>query len=381
MHLGLDLLFLVPGETGGRETHARELLRALRAARPGLRITTFVNRETAATGPGFWSEAADRTVVLRRVWARREPTWAVGELAGVAVAAARAGVDLLHSPANFGCLAGPFARVLTIHDLGYRHTPELLSATTRAATAGMVAGAARRAHRVITVSSTVRAEVAAALGVPTGRLDVIPNGLAPPGHGDAAAGRRRAGTDGPIALSVATHLPHKNLPALLDAVAALAPGERPRLVLAGHGTDDPGLRERASALGVDVVALGAVAPAELEDLYAAADVLVTATRQEGFGLPVLEAMARGVPVAAADLPVLREVAGDDGAVWFDPADPAAAATAIRRALTDRERLAAAGRARAAAFSWSAAATATLSTYERALAAAGRGPSRPARASA
>ena len=78
MHVGLDLLFLVPGASGGRETYARELSTALRAARPDLRLTAFVNRETAAGGPGFWEQAADRTVVLRRVAAQAPVTWALG---------------------------------------------------------------------------------------------------------------------------------------------------------------------------------------------------------------------------------------------------------------------------------------------------------------
>ena len=110
-------------------------------------------------------------------------------------------------------------------------------------------------------------------------------------------------------------------------------------------------------------------PDELEDLYAAAAVLVTTTLHEGFGLPVLEAMARGVPVAATDLPVLREVAGD-AAVWLDPQRPETIAGALRRLLGDpalAETLRARGRQRVAGFSWRAAAEATARCYERALA--------------
>jgi glycosyltransferase involved in cell wall biosynthesis len=110
-----------------------------------------------------------------------------------------------------------------------------------------------------------------------------------------------------------------------------------------------------------------VAPGELEELYAAADALVTATRYEGFGLPVLEAMARDVPVACSDLPVLREVAGD-AAVWLDPGAPASIAAALGEVLAGGEaieRLRAAGRERAARFTWEAAARATADAYERA----------------
>ena len=380
--MGLDLLFLVPGESGGRETHVRGLLGALRAARPDLRLTAFLGAEAAAAGPGFWTEHVDRAVVLRRASARRRIAWAAGEALGVARAAAGAGVDVLHSPANFGPAVGPFARVLTVHDLLFRRRPELLSPAMRAGTELLVPAAARRAHVVLTVSEASRADIVAELRVPPERVEVVPNGIEPPARtGDAAAGRARLDAgERRVLLSVATDLPHKNLGALVDGLALLEPTERPLLALAGHGTDRGELPARARQRGVadDVRPLGAVTPDELEDLYAAAAGLITATRWEGFGLPVLEAMARGVPVACSDLPVLREVAAGM-AELLDPEDPASVAAAMRRltAAGDPGREAAA-RAHAARFTWEAAATATAGAYERA---AGRAPSRPARASA
>ena len=136
-------------------------------------------------------------------------------------------------------------------------------------------------------------------------------------------------------------------------------------MFAGHGTDTGALGARAAERGVEVRLLGGVDPERLESLYAAASVVATPTRFEGFGLPVLEAMARGVPVACSELPVLREVAGD-AAVYFDASDPRSVADAIRTALIEGDRLRAAGLARAAEFSWAAAARATAEVYERAL---------------
>ena len=208
-------------------------------------------------------------------------------------------------------MSGPFARVLTLHDLLYREHPELIPAGVRLATRALLEPAARRAHRVITVSRASADAIARELRLPEERVAVVPNGLGAVRPGDGAAARARLGAGSrPIVLSVASHLPHKNLEGLLAGLAAMEP--RPLLAIAGHGHGRAG-RSRARALGVDgrrAAARERCPPHELEDLYAAASALATTTLAEGFGLPVLEAMARGVPVACSDLPVLREVAGD-----------------------------------------------------------------------
>lgn len=358
MIVGLDLLFLDPGRTGGRETHTRELLTAIAARDDRPRLVAFLGADAAAAGRGWWTELPDRVVVLPRASARRRVSWALGEAVAVGRAAARAGVDLVHGPANFAPLAGPFARVVTVHDVGFRRLPELMTPAMRLGTELLVPPAARRAHRVITVSAASRDDLVSQLKVAPERIEVIPNGIAPPPSSPPSAERRAI-------LTVATNLPHKNLGAVVEAVARL--DDAPPLVVAGAGTDDGPLAARAAQLGVDATFLGAVSTATLDRLYAEAAVYVTATLYEGFGLPVLEAMARGVPVVCSDLPVLREVAGD-AAFFTDPRDPAAIAATIQRALADGGARTAAGRERAAMFTWEAAAEATLATYERALAA-------------
>ncbi len=360
MRVGLDLLFLVPGETGGRETYARELVRGLAAERPDLDLLTFINRETAAGVSGFWSDAAEVIEIGSSGVARS--SWALGELWKLPRAAGE--LDVLHSVANFGPLHGGRARVLTVHDVLWRRLPEAVPTAMRLGTNALVTAAARRADRVITVSHASAADIERELRLPAGRVAVVPNGVtpppaSPPAPADVGQGAR------PLALSVASDLPHKNLAALVDGLALVPAGARPVLAFAGHGTDTGALRARAGERGVadDVRLLGAVDVEQLEALYAAASLVVTATRFEGFGLPVLEAMARGVPVACSDLPVLREVAGD-AAVWLDPGDPPSIARAIAAALGDAERLGVAGRERAARFSWAAAARATAEVYER-----------------
>ena len=354
MHLGLDLLFLVPHETGGREAYARELLAALRAAEPRLRVTTFLNRE-ATLERGWWSDLADRAVVLERAWARRPAAWALGEAVALGRSAAAAGVDVLHSPANLGSAWGPFARVLTLHDLMHRSHPGLVSRITRLGTEAVLVPAARRAHRVITATEASREEIATGLAIPRERIAVVAHGVHP------APQRRPRPVDSGgrrLVLAVGTNVPHKNHVALLAGLARR--DERPLLAMAGHGTE--ALAGAAAGFGVtgDVRLYGAVDTETLEDLYAAADSYITATRHEGFGLPVIEAMSRGVPVAASDIPVLREVAGSL-ATLFDPDDPDAVAAALGP-LPDR---AAAGRAHAARYTWAATAAATLEVYAEA----------------
>jgi glycosyltransferase involved in cell wall biosynthesis len=373
MRLGLDLLFLVPDETGGRETYARELIGAMSAREPGLAATAFVNRETPS------SLAADLGAVTRvvrlPVSARRPEQWALGELVLLPAAARRAGIDLLHSPANFAPAGGGTRRVISLHDLQYRAVPDLVPPIRRAGTAAMLRLAARRATRLITGAEAAREEIVRAFGVPAARIDVIPHGLgarrapAPVGETELRA-RHRIG-DRAVIIAVGTDLPHKNLGALLDALALVPAERRPVLLIAGAGTDGPGLHARARAAGVvdDVRLLGFAPGGELEGLYVIAAGAIMPTLYEGFGLPVLEAMDRGVPVACSDIPVMREVAGD-AALFFAPRRPQEIAAAIGRLVGDgdlRARLVAAGHQRASRFSWDRAAEMTLATYRRALA--------------
>lgn len=174
-----------------------------------------------------------------------------------------------------------------------------------------------------------------------------------------------------IVLTVSAKRPHKNLLRLLAAIAAIPQERRPLLVLPGYPTShEQELRDRAGQLGIagDVRFLGWVDSAQLEGLYAAAACFVFPSLYEGFGLPVLEAMARGVPVACSGRGALDEVAGG-AALRFDPESEAAIADAIERLLSDgaeAQRLRAAGLERAAQFSWAATAAGTLACYERAL---------------
>jgi glycosyltransferase involved in cell wall biosynthesis len=373
-HIGLNLVFLVPDETGGMEVAARELIPALLAeAPPGMRFTAFINREAAAAGGGPWGELLPAVTVPAN--ARNRVQWVLGEQTLLPPLAMREGVDLVHSLASTAPLWGRFRRVVTVHDLIYARFPEAHAGIRDKGMKVLVPQAARRSHRVIADSQSTREDLVELVGISSGQIDVVPLGLgqvwreASLAEGETRArfelGARR------VLLSLSAKRPHKNLLALIDALALIPPEDRPVLVLPGYRTAyEAELRERATSAGVggDVRFPPWVSAAELEGLWALAAAFVFPSLYEGFGLPVLEAMARGVPVACSNASSLPEVAGD-AALLFDPQDEAAIAGALRRLLDDvalREQLRTRGLTRAGEFTWQRTARLTLESYRRAL---------------
>lgn len=253
------------------------------------------------------------------------------------------------------------ARVATVHDLAIHQVPWAVRPDSGAALGRGLARTLLEADLILTPSETVRGELAA-LGIDPRRVRAIHHG---PGHGPverSAVGRLPHGTPERFILHVGTLEPRKNIPLLLDAWRRLREQgvDPPPLVLAGgYGWRADDLRRRvarAAAAGW-LVQLGYVGPEELAALYGAALAAVLPSLYEGFGLPLLEALAAGLPVVASDIAVHREVAGD--AALYAPADrPDLFAGQVAALLADPElrvRLAAAARARSALFSWERAA--------------------------
>jgi glycosyltransferase involved in cell wall biosynthesis len=321
----------------GDETYLRNLLRALAPLAPdrGLRIAA-VTRHPELIPLGIEPlQLTTRSQELRM-------------LLTLPRLLRRAGAALGHFqyalPPRLPCPA-----VVTIHDLSFERDPSLMGRKDRLVFRRVVPHAARKAVRVLTVSERTRRDLHDLYGVPDDKIVVTPNGV------DPAFTARRSGTDGGYVLAVGAIQERKNP---LAAEAAAAAAGLP-LVWAGPAKDVELARE-LERRGVRVT--GYVDQEELARLYREAVCLVQPSRFEGFGLPVLEAMASGTPVVAVPEPALQEVAGD-AAVW---AEEEKLADGIRRAIADRDRLAVAGLERARRFSWEETARRTLAVYRVAL---------------
>jgi glycosyltransferase involved in cell wall biosynthesis len=322
-------------ELRGWGRYTRELIDAL-PPRPGLEYEVI---SQGARGPEMLFEQVVLPLRLRR-----------GE------------ADLVHAPNCFLPLARPCMGVVTIHDLAFEVFPGDFSKRTGWKYRTFARRAARSAQRVICVSGYTADDVVRRYDVDPGRVRVIPNAPSLP------VGRESLPEDGPYLLAVGDLRPKKNLLRLVEAFRALRrEGLEHQLVLAGvDGGEGP--RVRAAAGGEPVRLTGYLSDAGLDALMRGADALVHPSLYEGFGLVLVEAMARGVPVAAARATALPETGGD-AAEYFDPLDVDDMAAAIRRVVGDRAHhaeLARRGRVRAGRLSWADSAALTAAVYEELL---------------
>jgi glycosyltransferase involved in cell wall biosynthesis len=372
-HVGLNLLHLVPGETGGVEVYDRRLVQALRAARPDLRLTAFVFSEAArALRSEPWLD--DLELVRVPSSGRSRLARVAAEQAVLPPAVRRARIDLLHNLLTTAPVLPGIPQVTTIHDVIYKRYPETHVGVLAHGLAVLVPLAIRRSTRIVADSHATASDLVSLLNADAARIDVVYPG---PGLGapadplqDAEVRRRlRLDAGRPLVLTVSAKRPHKNLERLVAAFAAVRAQPRPTLLVPGYPTPfEERLHRQAAAGGADVRFAGWIEDDVLDGLYRAATCVVLPSLREGFGLPVLEAMARGTPVACSDRPALPEVAGD-AALYFDPTDETAIARTIEELLRDeglRAHLGAAGREQARRFSWADAAASTLESYEKAL---------------
>jgi len=283
-------------------------------------------------------------------------------------------VDLVHAPSPAVPPTGRVPLVVTVHDAAPVVMPDAFTRRGVSFHRRGFAAAAKRARLVIAVSEFSANEIAANTPIPRERIRVVPNGvdLVQASAEDIAKARSvYAVDDRPYVFWAGTFQPRKNVRVLLDAFGRLDPDEVPhRLVLAGPPgwKADDGDAAAARALGDRVRLVGAVGRVQLFALFAGADLFAFPSRHEGFGIPVLEAMAQGTAVVGSDIPALREVAGA-AARFVPPDDTDAWFTALHDLLIDdaaRAALVAAGTERVARFSWERCTRETVAVYEEAL---------------
>lgn len=356
----------VPREMAGAGVYTCQLVRALAEVAGEHRLTVFARPELF---DDLVSETFDvvhlrpRSRAGRLLWEQTRLPWLLR----------RMGVDVLHSPHHHTPLLLPgVRRVVTFHDVTFLLLPERYPIARRVFMRGVTRGAARVADAIVTPSEAVRRDVIRELGLAPERIVAIPEAAGAHFHSvDAETAERVRQTyrlPDTYVLSVGSLEPGKNRSRLIRAFDRVRE-EGVELVIVGQPAwryeDDGSLVEQLGLAGV-VRFLGYVPDDDLPGLYAGATLLAFPSLYEGFGLPVLEAMASGTPVVTSNGSAMAEVAGD-AALLVDPLDTDALAAAMSRLLSDealREELRARGAKRAGRYSWERTAMETLAVYER-----------------
>jgi len=362
-----QLFFQVPGGIG---TYVRELVTALAKADPELDLRLFHARFDGAE-PEPWL-AGHRVEELSASIRSLYPRWDV--TARPPLPEPLASADIVHSP---NPAAVPPARqeqrlVVTVHDLAFLHFPSMYPRAWRVLYRLGLAATARRADAILAPSRNTAEDLLSRTKAEPARIHVVPLATSLEiGTEDPTETLGRLKVPRPYALFVGTLEPRKNLVRLVRAYRRVAATGLPHsLVLAGPmgWQPQPLLRELALPGPGEIVLTGALSRTDLDALYRGAGVFVYPSLYEGFGLPVLEAMARAVPTVTSNASSLPEVTGD-AALGVDPRSVREIAHAIETVLSDgnlADRLGAKGRARAERFSWDETARQTLNVYEKAL---------------
>ena len=369
--VGFDVTPLEERERTGVGRYVERLLAALVARGDSHRYHLLASRSLHGVVPAGVVDPVGRRFPTRWLWMQ----------AMLPVTLSRLQPRLCHftnGMAPFGC---PCPYVLTLYDMSLFLHARTQPLKSRLLIRSLVPRVARRAAAVITATDSARADIIRVLGLPPTQVQVVSGGVDPafrpidtPDALDPV--RRRYGLDRPFILSVGTLEPRKNLGRLTRAFGQLrAQGRREELVLVGRngwGRDEA--RRVADALGIatSVRTLGYVPELDLPALYALARVVAFPSLHEGFGFPLVEAMACGTPVLTSNRSAMAEV-GRDAALLIDPTAVGSIADGLAALLNDeslRERLRGAGLRRAASLGWSTVAARTVAVYDRVLATAG-----------
>ena len=355
--IGVNALYLIPGGVGGTEIYLRELLAALARVDTANEYFVFTNRET---GADLVPRLANFHCKPQAVHASFRPGRILWEQIALPLEATHYRLDVMFNPGFTVPLLASCPLVTVFHDLQHKRHPEHFRWFDLPFWRLLLWASAHRSQRLIADSESTHADLLHYYRLSGKRIDVIPLGV---GQRFFSLGRTHIES---YVLCVSTLHPHKNLDRLIRVYGRRK--HRFRLVLAGmRGFDARSLERLIAELGLaDSVRLtGWIAREELYRLYERALAFIYPSTFEGFGMPVLEAMAAGIPTACSDIPPLREVAGES-ALFFDPLNEDAIGAALESITTDstvRGRLAEAGPVRARGFTWEKAAIATLHTFD------------------
>jgi glycosyltransferase involved in cell wall biosynthesis len=366
--VGINALYLIPGEVGGTEIYLRELLAAL----AGLDTNddtkneyfVFTNMET---GADLVPRQANFHSKPQAIHARRRPARILWEQIVLPIEASRYRLDVMFNPGFTAPILAPCACVTVFHDLQHKRHPEYFRWYDLPFWRLLLWASARRSRTLIAVSEATREDLLRYYPFTRGHLAVIPHGV------DESFFALDRSKIEPYVLCVSTLHPHKNLERLIRAYARKKRDFK--LVIAGmrgfHSATLDALiadlscgdvhgSQASVASPTSVRLTGWIPRDQLMRLYAGARAFIYPSTFEGFGMPVLEAMAAGIPVACSDIPPLREVA-DNAALFFDPSNEDTVAAALDRITSDdalRLDLSQAGPQRARGFTWNRAAIAT-----------------------
>lgn len=363
MRIGVNALYLIPGGVGGTESYLRSLLAAMAEVDRSHEWFLITNEETGkALGP----RASNFQVLPQSVKAVNRPARLMWEQTSLPGLARDLRLDVLFNPGFTAPFVVPCRQVTVFHDLQHKRHPEYFRWFDLPAWRMFLYWSARRSDRIIAVSEATRADLRRFYPwLAPERIAVVPHGVGPEFH-ELAARRDPQ----PFVLCVSTLHPHKNIVRLVRAFTRVRP-EMPgfRLVIAGlRGFHTEAVERAVAGAGGDAVTItGWIPKEELLRLYRTAWSCVYPSTFEGFGMPVLEAMAAGVPLAASGIEPMKSIAGDAGALLFDPFRDDAIEDALIRIVTDeaeRARLAEAGSRRAREFTWRATAERTLDVLVR-----------------
>ena len=354
--------------SAGISVYVTSLLRHLASVESDLRYALLLGDKQVS------AHAFGLPTVFSRLSTRRPPVRILWEQSVLPLLLRRLGADLLHAPAFVGPLLSPCPRVITIHDLSFLRYPEFFRRGNRLYLRAMTGIACRRAAAVIAVSNFTAAETVNLLNVPAERVHTIYHGIDPRFHplpdDEVARFRREMALPEQFVLYMGTLEPRKNIVALVRAFARLRDPDLHLVLAGGKGWLYEEIFAEVERLSLDArVHFPGYVSAETQTLwYNAAHAFAYISNYEGFGFPVLEALACGTPTLTASTTSLPE-AGGDGALTVPPDDETAISEGLHRLLTDsvlRENLRRRGLAHAAQFSWAETARQTAALYRQVL---------------